>query len=73
MARLLRILKCLSCRDGNLDQGDDLILGSRIHKKQRRDQEGQRRGRQQQHTVATAVTAAVSFRGSAGVSRPRSG
>ena len=38
---------------GNLDQGDDLISGSRIHKKQRRDQERQRRGRQQQ-TIAAA-------------------
>ena len=35
---MLRILKCFNCREGNLDQGDDLIPGSRIHKRQRRDQ-----------------------------------
>ena len=56
-ARLLRSLKCFSCREVNLDQGDDLIPGSRIHKKQRRDQERQHRGRQQQQTTATAATA----------------
>ena len=48
---MLRILKCFSCREGNLDQGDDLIPRSRIHKKQRRDQERQHRGRQQQQTA----------------------
>ena len=49
---MLRILKCFSCRVGNLDQGDDLISESTIHKKQRRDQERQRKGRQQQQTAA---------------------
>ena len=30
--------KCFNCREGNLDQGDDLIPGSRIHNRLRRDQ-----------------------------------
>ena len=30
--------KCFSCRDGNLDEGDDFIPGSRIHNRKRRDQ-----------------------------------
>ena len=30
--------KCFSCREGNLEQGDDLIPRSKIHKRQRRDQ-----------------------------------
>ena len=32
--------KCFSCREGNLGQGDDLILGSRINKRQRSAQRG---------------------------------
>ena len=54
---MLRILQCFSCREGNLDQGDDLIPGFRIHEKQRRDQERQRRGRQQQQQTTTTTTA----------------
>ena len=36
--------KCFSCKEGTLDQGDDLIPGSRIHKRQRSAQGQRRRG-----------------------------
>ena len=67
---MLRILKCFSCREGNLDQGDDLILGSRIHKKQRRDQERQRRGRQQQQYMAAVASNGNSSKNNVIVRKP---
>ena len=35
---MLRILRSVSAAEGNLGQGDDLIPGSRIHKRQRSSQ-----------------------------------